>query len=153
MNDNDNRMMAVGCVVRRDNKVLLVRHTYGSAQGKLLIPGGYCQFNELPGEAAVREVQEETGISAKPIALIGVRFHRRSWYALFLMDYEDGIAQSDENENNEAYFCEMTEVLKKPDVTEMTKVALKAVLDKDKALLYPNKEYQKHKGTDYELYI
>lgn len=53
---NDNYCFSVGCIVRRKTQVLLVRHTYGSAKEKLLIPGGFCHENELPEEAAVREV-------------------------------------------------------------------------------------------------
>ena len=56
---NDNYCFSVGCIVRRKQQVLLVRHTYGRAKGKLLIPGGFCHDNELPEEAAVREVFEE----------------------------------------------------------------------------------------------
>ncbi len=52
---DDNYNFSVGCIVRKENKVLLVRHTYGGANGKLLIPGGFCHENELPEEAAVRE--------------------------------------------------------------------------------------------------
>lgn len=62
---NDNYCFSVGCIVRRKNQVLLVRHTYGRAKGKLLIPGGFCHENELPEEAAVREVFEETSITAE----------------------------------------------------------------------------------------
>ena len=53
---DDNYNFSVGCIVRKENKVLLVRHTYGGANGKLLIPGGFCHENELPEEAAVREI-------------------------------------------------------------------------------------------------
>lgn len=36
----DNYCLSVGCIVRKGEQVLLVRHTYGGANGKLLIPGG-----------------------------------------------------------------------------------------------------------------
>ena len=55
------------------------RHTYGGANGKLLIPGGFCHENELPEEAAVREVSEETGISAAVKRMAGIRCERNSW--------------------------------------------------------------------------
>ena len=61
----DNYNFSVGCIVRKENQVLLVRHTYGGAKGKLLIPGGFCHKNELPEEAAIREVFEETSIVAE----------------------------------------------------------------------------------------
>ncbi len=34
---NDNYCFSVGCIVKRKKQVLLVRHTYGTANGKLLI--------------------------------------------------------------------------------------------------------------------
>ena len=45
---SDNYSLAVGCIVRRGDEVLLVRHTYGGAAGQLLIPGGHCNVDELP---------------------------------------------------------------------------------------------------------
>ena len=48
----DNYSFSVGCVVVRGDEVLLVRHTYGGANRKLLIPGGYLNDGELPKEAA-----------------------------------------------------------------------------------------------------
>ena len=69
----DQYLYSVGCLVRKENQVLLVRHTYGGAAGKLLIPGGFCNQNELPEEAAEREVLEETGVTAKAGRLLGLR--------------------------------------------------------------------------------
>ena len=43
---SDNYSLSVGCIVRKNNEILLVRHTYGSAAGKLLIPGGFCDIGE-----------------------------------------------------------------------------------------------------------
>ena len=40
----DNYCFSVGCIVRKGTQVLLVRHTYGGANGKLLIPGGFSTF-------------------------------------------------------------------------------------------------------------
>lgn len=61
---SDNYSLAVGCIVRKEDEVLLVRHTYGGAAGQLLIPGGHCTVDELPEEAAQREVLEETHVVA-----------------------------------------------------------------------------------------
>lgn len=74
---NDNYCFSVGCIVRRKKQVLLVRHTYGGAKGKLLIPGGFCHENELPEEAAVREVFEETSITAEVKRMLGIRCDRK----------------------------------------------------------------------------
>ena len=149
----DNYCISVGCIVRKRDKVLLVRHTYGGANGKLLIPGGYCNVGELPEEAACREVMEETGVEAKVGGVLGIRCERKNWYMLMVMDHIKGEPKSDHNENSEAIFVNIEEAIGYEDVTHMTKVALKALLDKGDRLLYPDPEYKKVRGSDYELYI
>ncbi len=150
---NDNYRFSVGCIVRKKDQVLLVRHTYGSAKGKLLIPGGFCHENELPEEAAVREVFEETSITAEIKRMVGIRCDRKTWYMLFEMDYIDGVPTSDMNENSEALFCEITEALTRIDCTEMTKVSLRKILDGSADYFYSDIEYKAHRGADCTLYI
>lgn len=149
----DNYSLSIGCIVKKEDKVLLVRHTYGGAKGKLLIPGGYCNMNELPEEAACREVLEETKVVAKANGMLGIRCNRKTWYALMVMDYVEGEPKSDHKENSEAIFVNVEEALGREDVTHMTKVALKALLDKGHSLLLQDLEYKKVRGDDYELYI
>ena len=150
---NDNYNFSVGCIVRKENQVLLVRHTYGGAKGKLLIPGGFCPEKELPEEAAVREIFEETSITAKVKRMAGIRCDRNTWYMLLEMDYVDGIPTSDMNENSEAFFCEIPEALTRDDCTEMTKAALRKILDESANYFHSDIEYKKHKGDNYTLYI
>lgn len=150
---SDNYNFSVGCIVRKEDQVLLVRHTYGGAKGKLLIPGGFCQENELPEEAAVREVFEETKVTAAVRRMAGIRCHRKTWYMLLEMDYVEGIPTSDMRENSEALFCEISDAIVRSDVTEMTKVALRKIQNKSADYFYSDIEYKKHKGENYTLYI
>lgn len=150
---DDNYNFSVGCIVRKENKVLLVRHTYGGANGKLLIPGGFCHENELPEEAAVREVFEETHITAEVKRMVGIRCDRKTWYLLLEMDYIDGVPTSDMQENSEALFCEISEALTRSDCTEMTKVSLRKILDHSANYFHSDMEYKAHRGNDYTLYI
>ena len=53
-----------------DKKILLVKH---KKYNKWVQPGGHIEPDELPEEAAIREVYEETGIKIK---LLGIRFPR-----------------------------------------------------------------------------
>lgn len=153
MRMSDNYNFSVGCIVRKEDEVLLVRHTYGGAKGKLLIPGGFCHENELPEEAAVREVFEETKVTAKFRRMVGIRCDRNTWYMLLEMEYIEGIPTSDMQENSEALFCEMSEALTRDDCTEMTKVALRKILDDSVNYFYSDLKYKEHKGDNYTLYI
>lgn len=148
----DNYSLSVGCIVRKEDEILLVRHTYGGAKGKLLIPGGYCNMGELPQEAACREVLEETKVVAKVNGMLGIRCNRKAWYALMVMDYVEGEPESDHKENSEAIFVNVEEALGREDVTHMTKVALRALLDKGDKWLNQDMEYKRVRGNDYELY-
>lgn len=68
-------------VQNQRGEILLVRHTY--APGWLL-PGGGVERGEIPEEAAVREVLEETGVTvAQPLKLHAVYNNDAS----FLGDY------------------------------------------------------------------
>src|SRR5688572_14050831 len=55
------RDMTVAVLVVRRNRVLLHWH---AKLGRWLPPGGHIEPNELPDEAAIREVMEETGVEA-----------------------------------------------------------------------------------------
>ncbi len=149
----DNYNFSVGCIVRKENKVLLVRHTYGGAAGKLLIPGGFCQEGELPEEAAVREVLEETSVTARVSRVAGIRCYRKNWYLLLEMDYVEGTAASDGKENSEALFCEISEAIHRKDCTEITKILLEKSLNESTNYFYLDSQYKKRKGEDYSLFI
>lgn len=149
----DNYNFSVGCIVRKENQVLLVRHTYGGAKGKLLIPGGFCHENELPEEAAVREVLEETAVTAEVKRMAGIRCDRKTWYMLLEMDYVSGIPTSDMQENSEVFFCEIEEAIMRSDCTEMTKVVLGKIAKDSHGYFYSDMEYKEHKGDNYTLYI
>jgi ADP-ribose pyrophosphatase YjhB (NUDIX family) len=127
---NDNYFASVGAIVLRDRDVLLVRHTYGSAAGKLLNPGGFIQQGELPAEAVKREVLEETGIRVEPIGMLCIRCSEKDWYMVFLAKYISGEVKSDGDENSEALFMDCNELLQRADATDTVKTLVRLALDK-----------------------
>ena len=127
-NQNDDMGRAVGCVVLRDRQVLLVRHTYGPAKERWLIPGGYLKVGETPEQAASREVLEETGVTADPVALLGMRFNLQDWYAIFRLDYQHGEPRSDQEENSAAAFFSLEDALALPELTDLSRVILEGVM-------------------------
>ena len=60
--DATTRDFTVAVIVVHENRVLLHIH---KKLGRWLPPGGHIEQNELPDEAAVREVLEETGVTAR----------------------------------------------------------------------------------------
>lgn len=58
----DSPQSAVGAIVIRDDKVLLVKRSKPPGKGLWAIPGGCVELGETLKEAAEREVKEEAGI-------------------------------------------------------------------------------------------
>jgi 8-oxo-dGTP pyrophosphatase MutT (NUDIX family) len=65
--------LGAGALVVHDQRVLLVRSTYGVTKGRYLLPAGRINPDELPDRAAARETFEETGLRVEIEGLIGVR--------------------------------------------------------------------------------
>ena len=123
-----NWTQSVAGVCIKDGKVLLARHTYGSGKGKLIIPGGYLKFGEIPQETLVREYQEETGVTVKAGKLLGIRFNEECWYAVFAAEYLDGTARSDGDENDLVVWMDIEEALKDETVPGLTKSMIEAAV-------------------------
>ena len=64
--------VGVGCIVRRDAEVLLVRRHGSHGEGTWSSPGGNLDFGEEPAACAAREVDEETGIAVGAPRFVGV---------------------------------------------------------------------------------
>lgn len=64
--------ISVGLVVWREDQVLLIRRANPPYQGCWSIPGGKVEFGETLHQAGLREVYEETGITAQVESLIDV---------------------------------------------------------------------------------
>ena len=60
-----NHFTATGIVFSNDGKVLMIKH---KKLGVWLPPGGHLDENELPCDAVVREIFEETGVKVRVIS-------------------------------------------------------------------------------------
>ena len=147
--NSTNWSQSVAGVCLKEGKVLLARHTYGSGNGKLIIPGGYVKFGEMPEETLVREYLEETGVRVKAGRLLGIRFSAKDWYAVFAAEYVEGEARSDGDENSEVVWMDVEEALKDETVPGLTKTMIEQALKETGFELTP---YQTTKQGNF-LYV
>src|SRR3989344_6962779 len=61
------------CYVVRDGKVLRAEIKSGFSRGKINAPGGKIEEGETPEQAAIRETEEEIGITPKNLVKLGFK--------------------------------------------------------------------------------
>lgn len=125
----NNKFYTVCGITEIDRKILLVRHTYGTAKDRILLPGGYVNENELPTAAIEREIFEETGVKAAARSIIAMQFKESQWCTVFVMDYISGNPESDGYENSEVLLLPAEEAVKRSDITNMSREILTAYVN------------------------
>ena len=150
--EDNTKCFAVCGIVEADNKILFVRHTYGTAKNRILLPGGYVKENELPTTAIEREILEETSVVCKAKELYSMQFKSEQWCAVFTMDYVSGEPKSDGYENSEVLLLTVDEALSRDDLTNMSREILKAYKDKKKGLAKSNYIAALRTEKDYVIF-
>ncbi|MCU0508537.1 MAG: NUDIX hydrolase [Anaerolineae bacterium] len=64
--------VAVAALISREGRILLVKRAAPPRVGFWALPAGYMDADELPEEALIREVAEETGVTVRVEGLRGV---------------------------------------------------------------------------------
>lgn len=129
-------IVGVGGIVIKENKVLLVRHTYGSFKGKWIIPGGHVEAGENIDDAILREIKEETSIDAKVKNIISVRSiilpdGSSEIYIVFLLDYISGTPTPDNIENDAAEFFDIEKAIRDEKVVYLSRYLIEKVWRKN----------------------
>jgi len=91
-------VVCVGTVVLQNKRALFVRQAKGhSLEGQWSIPWGIVDPGESPETTALRETQEEGGITAEIEGLLGLQnLRREGWLGLvFLCRHVSGVPTSD----------------------------------------------------------
>lgn len=95
-----NPLPSVAAFVRnKNNEILLIKRGVAPGKGKWALPSGFIEQDELPEEAAVRELLEEAAITGTVKRLLGVFIEPTKVYGnVLLIGYEikmiSGKAQS-----------------------------------------------------------
>jgi len=95
---------ATGMIVDRSGRLLLVRRNREPGRGRWALPGGFVEAGESPVEAAVRELQEETGLVVSDPTLIDIIHQESKYYktSLLIIGYHFGRFEGDPEPGDDA---------------------------------------------------
>ena len=145
--------IGVGSVVVQEDKVLLVKITYGH-KGWML-PGGYVRPGETIGEAVKREVLEETGLVVEPLELVSVRSRvregRNDIYVTFMVKVVGGELRPDGKEIAETRYFTLAEMEKRTDVPKINPVIVSHILKAKPHFILS--DFKSTPEDKYELWI
>jgi ADP-ribose pyrophosphatase YjhB (NUDIX family) len=131
---------SIGCggVVIRDGKALLIRRGHEPGRGWWQIPGGYVEYDEVITDAVAREVQEEAGVRAKVIDVLGIRHSvggagsiggpSSNVYVMFRLEPLGGEPICDGNEVTGAGYFSMEEIAAMDRVQSLSKFGIERAL-------------------------
>jgi mutator protein MutT len=108
-------VVCVGAVVRRADRILLVRQSAGHAlAGQWTVPWGRVDAGESPLAAAVRETREEAGVDAAVDGLLGVQELPAPWAGwiaiVYLCRHAGGDLQPQDPETDAARYFSLAEL-------------------------------------------
>ena len=105
----DERPAIAAAVIINDGQVLLVRRQVKEGALSWQFPAGEVEPGESDDDAAVRETQEETGLTVRPTGSLGERVHPNTGRTMIYTacDVIDGKAYvADEEELAEVAWCD-----------------------------------------------
>lgn len=95
-------------------RVFLIRED--ADEGRWTLPGGWADVNESPSESIIREVEEETGYTVRPLQLLAVFDRERQGHSppfpfhvykmFFHCEITGGIAKKTAESSESAFFAE-----------------------------------------------
>ena len=76
----DNPLPVVSCILMKEREVLLVKRGNPPYKGKWCLPSGFAETGESIQAAALRELEEETGLQGKITGLVDAGSTKNSFY-------------------------------------------------------------------------
>jgi ADP-ribose pyrophosphatase YjhB (NUDIX family) len=154
---NNGYNIGVGGAVVRDGSLLLVRRASRHGRGNWQLPGGFIEPEETIEQAAVREVEEETGVTGEVVGVLGLRsrYDRDSGngvYVVLLLMPVSGEPKADGREVDHAGYFTLDEIRQLQPLPPVNWEIAQRVLTADHRLLKP-KPLTNLNGARFTLFI
>ncbi len=154
---NTGYSIGVGGAVVRDGRLLLVRRASRHGKGNWQLPGGYIEPDETIEQAVVREVLEETGVTAEVEGLVGVRNRYNpelgnGLYVVLLLHPVGGEPRPDGREVDHADYFTLEEIRSLDPLPPVNWEIAQRVLAPDRRLLTPT-TVQNLAGAKFTLFV
>ena len=149
--------LGVGGAVIKDGKLLLVRRASRRGRGNWQIPGGFVEPDETMEQAVVREVAEESGVTAEVVGVLGIRSrydadNGNSTYVILALRPVSGEPTPDNHEVDLAGYFSLEEIDALEQVPPINREVARRALDPNRRLLSPQ-EVTQPTGLTYTLFV
>ena len=149
--------IGVGGAVVRDDKLLFVRRASRHGRGNWQLPGGFIEPDETIEQAVVREVHEETGVTAEVEAVLGLRSRYdpdsgNGVYVILLLRAIVGEPCPDGRETDHAEFFSLEQIVQLNPLPPVNWELAQRVLAPDRRLLQP-KPLVNLNGAKFTLFV
>lgn len=149
--------IGVGGAVLRGRELLLVRRASRHGRGNWQLPGGFIEPDETVEQAVVREIQEETGVTAEVEGVLGLRNRYdpesgNGIYVVLLLRPVGGTPVADGREVDQAGFFALDQIRELKPLPPVNWEIAQRVLAPDRRLLMP-KPLTNLNGARFTLFI
>ena len=154
---NQGYNIGVGGAVVRDGQLLLVRRASRHGRGNWQLPGGFIEPDETIEQAVVREVHEETGVTAEVDAVLGLRSRYdpetgNGIYIVLVLRPIDGEPTADGYEVDQAGYFNLEQIGALSPLPPVNWEIAQRVLAPDRRLLFP-KPLANLNGARFTLFV
>jgi ADP-ribose pyrophosphatase YjhB (NUDIX family) len=149
--------IGVGGAVVRDRRLLLVRRASRHGRGNWQLPGGFIEPDETIEQAVVREVLEESGVTAEVEAVLGLRSRYdpdsgNGIYIVLVLRPVSGEPIADNHEVDQAGYFTLEEIRRLSPLPPVNWEIAQRVLAEDRRLLSP-RPLANMNGAKFTLFV